>query len=239
MLAVDPLTAATWTLVLLTGGYAFLTFRLVSATKRQLEAANLPYVIPSLTREPDRTLFRLENPGLIPAYDVDLLVLGHYSEADMDLDAFLSRFVAVPQEAGQLRSADGGYGVRDRISYALVPGRMGVEAATAFPLPPSKIEVMVQYKGPLGINYSQLFCFSFDDDSAVFRTTLLDPTQPAKCVRVHAPGLETPRGRRLPPHFTRRPVRFAESFRHHAISAGQLSSPSFAGERGEWFPLTR
>lgn len=238
MLAADPLVVATWILVLLTGAYAFLTYRLVSATTRQVEAANLPYVIPALSREGDLTLFRLENPGLIPAYDVDLLLLGHYSDTDMLLEEFLDQFVAVPQETEGLRAADGRYGVRDRITYPLAPGRMGVEAKTAFPMPPSKIEVMLQYRGPLGINYSQLYSFFFDSEAGLFRTEMLDPPHPAKCVRVVPPGLETPKGRRLPSHFSSSPLLFAESFRRHAISAGQLEAPAFADERGAWFPLT-
>jgi hypothetical protein len=236
MIAVDPLIVATWVLVVLTGAYALLTYRLVSATTKQVEAANLPYVIPMVSREKDAILFRLENPGLIPAYDVDLLLIGHYTDADMLLADFLDQFVAVAQDPARLRESGGRYGVRDRITYPLAPGRMGVEAKSAFPIPPLKIEVMLQYRGPLGINYSQLYSFVFRPEGGLFRTEMLDPPQPEKSVRVVAPGLETPMGRRLPSHFKHAPVLFAESFRH-AISAGQLKAPAFADERGAWFPL--
>jgi hypothetical protein len=134
-------------------------------------------------------------------------------------------------------TADGLYGVRDRIVYPLAPGMMGVEAVTGFPVAPETAMLMIQYRGPLGMNYSQLYQFSWDETADRYRVDALDPPQPRKCVRVVPPELTTPWWRKLPKHFVRRPTNFAEFHSRHCVSTGELTSPRYADERGSWFPL--
>lgn len=234
----DPLVVATWLLVIVTGVYAALTYRLTSTATRQVEAANLPYLTPTLGRSESDTTFQLVNRGPIPGYDVDVLLVALYSDDDdTRFEEFTSRFVADRVEVSASPDAAGLYGVRDRIVYPLAPGMMGVEALTAFPLPPGIAMLMLQFRGPLGVNYSQLYRFSWDEASGVYRVDGLDPPQPKKCVRVDAPELKTPFGRRLPSHFIGRPHAFSVVYQVHSIAAGQLAKPAFADERGSWFPL--
>ena len=161
------------TLAILTGVYVFLTWRLVSearsASKAQSDALlsqmrlkALPHIYPEVRRTQLDLCLSLSNTGHNPAYDVDVWVLGVLFEEDLSMQTFLNRFVkhdrreaARAIDSSSENNPDNNYGIFDRFLYGLFPAHRSVSASLAFPIKPSSLYVLVQYRDVLGTNYLQ------------------------------------------------------------------------------------
>lgn len=93
---------STVVLAILTGIYVYLTRKLVKlsdeanrrnqqAVREQIRVMIAPYLRCSVYQSRDELRFKLSNVGSGPAFDIDVLAIGHYSEEDLDISQFAGK----------------------------------------------------------------------------------------------------------------------------------------------------
>jgi hypothetical protein len=257
---------ATWALVGLTALYVLVTFGLVRGTRRQLEAANMPYLALDLWRGMSGTVVEMRNPSALPCFDVLVVAVGYY-EASKVRAGFYDGFPNKPASAEVTPDRDDWIGVYDVMWWFEGPARAGVRAAVEFPDDyPESAKVFVQYRSPLGINYGQLHSFHWEGVVPEGRYTLgsREPSTPKRSVRVEGvirgwpPAilrrlflsriggsfgqsriLGVPRWRRLPGFLRERQDPFVEFVIQHSYSSGWMVGHGYrSDDRGRWDVLT-
>jgi hypothetical protein len=176
-------------LALLTGTYAWLTFRGLKQTQqdsdyyrgvieRQLRLTTLPHLYWDLRRNEASSSFVLDifNISGIPAYDVQIGVVGAYTEASLDIATFLKTYVQ-PRHRKYPLQADkvGYYGVRSGVRLSLLPAQQKITVELPFPAKPIDIYTLMQYRDLSGENYYQVCCFSALDEAGGYRANVLEP----------------------------------------------------------------
>jgi hypothetical protein len=177
-------------LALLTGTYAWLTFRSLrqnqqdsdfyrSVIERQLKLTTLPHLYWDLRLgEASGSVFVLDifNISGIPAYDVQVGVVGAYTEASLEIATFLKTYVQ-PRHRKYPLQADkvGYYGVRSSVRFSLLPAQQKIAVELPFPANPIDIYTLVQYRDLSGENYYQVCCFSALDEAGSYRANVLEP----------------------------------------------------------------
>lgn len=157
---------STLTLAILTGIYVTLTRKLVKssneAIKQQVRAMTAPYIRCYVYQSKNEPRLKLSNVGNGPAYDIDLLVLGHYLEEDLD-----SRFIAKDSKGNLITcelDEEGFFHIFDRFVYGYAFPRSEVDGPFVFPKRPHSLSILLQYRDVSGDNFAQLFWF-FEDSS--------------------------------------------------------------------------
>lgn len=191
--------ALTLGLVVLTGAYVFLTHRLVQETRKasqesrdllatQSRLAFFPHISCRVLLRDGRIVIQISNPSEHPAYDADVYTIVSYSEDDIDLPTFITKYVQEKHKKERVALTDEGfYGVYDHFVYPDFPSRKRVEAELRVPQRPGTVYVLVQYRDLSGLNYVQT-CWFFQDKlparQEVFRLGSLSPEFPKPVPRV-------------------------------------------------------
>lgn len=133
---------------------------------------------------------KIDNIGIAPAYDIDIIVLGVYSEEYIDLPFFISKYVnnESKKDLKIKKDKEGFYCVFDRLVYPMFPQKKSVLCKLGFPLRPSTLYLLLQYRDIQGENYHQLYWY-FDNNFnsltiADYRLGALDPVVPANFPRI-------------------------------------------------------
>jgi hypothetical protein len=238
-------------LAILTGIYVYLTRKLVKssieanrqnqqATKEQVRAMTAPYLRCSIYQLKDKLHFKLSNIGNGPAYDIDLLAIGHYSDDEVDI----SQFVAKDSKGNLITpklDEDGLFHIYDRICYGHVFHRSEADAHFAFPERPMDLTILLQYRDISSDNFAQIYWFfeSFIGPKRFYKLGACDPkvitvspriefeTEPLKLV--------VEQSKELPNALTEASGyhEFKSSFKV-AVSSGYFVPDFEIEDRGEW-----
>jgi hypothetical protein len=165
-------TAATTLVVaVITGIYVYLTYKLLresrkanevnsSALERQFRISTLPHLYCDI-KVSDSTVLQILNVGKNPAVDVDVMTIGVIGEDELGVATLKKDYVSKGfQDLAPTPDEEGLYGISDRVVYSVFPFGKKVEVAKYFPITPSSIWVLLQYRDIFGINYSQLYWFT-------------------------------------------------------------------------------
>lgn len=161
---------STLVLVILTGIYVYLTSKLVRssikanqqnqrAIREQIRVATAPYLRCNVYQLKDKVYFKLSNIGKGPAYNIDLLALGHYHGEDFDISQFTAKNVNGDLIAPKL-DEEGFFHLYDRACYGYIFPRSEVNAPFAFPERPPYLSILFQYRDLSGDNFVQVYYFS-------------------------------------------------------------------------------
>lgn len=177
---------STFILAILTGIYVSLTRKLVKssneanqqnqqAIREQVRAMTAPYIRCYVYQSKNELHCKLSNVGNGPAYDIDLLVLGHYPEEDLG-----SPFMAKDSEGNLITcepDEEGIFHIFDRIVYGYAFPRSEVDGSFVFPERPPSLSILLQYRDISGDNFVQLYWFfeSFSGRKKFYKLGACDP----------------------------------------------------------------
>lgn len=240
-------TLSSLLLTILTAVYVFLTYRMMrestqatSASQKAVEQLfrilTAPYLYCQVGTQDNRATLAVSNTGNAPAYDVDIFALGIYAEEDEDVHSFMVKY-ARPDFSGHPLSADdeGFYGVFDRCWYPIFPHRRKTDVELDFPVCPSSMHLLLQYRDSSGTNFSYIYWLFKGLHDAVYRVGHIAPAQAIPSSRVLFDldrNLVVEGGQPFPEHVDKDFV----SIWDHSIPSGWLITSSGTGveDRGEW-----
>ena len=184
-------------LVVVTAIYVVLTKRILleykkaneintEAIKKQFRLQTMPHVYAELKYStPDVVVFYVYNVGKMPAFDLDIYILGVYSEEDLSISSFKEKYMRGSYKKIHLQADDEGlYSVSDRIVCSLLPTSKRLKAELSFPTQSVSIEVLVQYREVMGDNFSQLYWFHFSDREGRYVIGSIEPKTIEPCNRI-------------------------------------------------------
>ena len=234
---------STLTLAILTGIYVYLTRKLVKssneAVRQQVRAMTAPYIRCYVYQSKKELRFKLSNVGNGPAYDIDLLVLGHYPEDELD-----SRFIAEDSKGNLITcelDEEEFFHVRDRIVYGYAFPRSEVDGSFDFPKRPRYLSILLQYRDISGDNFAQLFWFfeSLAGRKKYYKLGACDPEviqmSPRIGFEIKPRSLIVEQNQKLPKALeeARGYQDFKKSF-EIAVSSGHFVPRFEVEDRGEW-----
>ncbi len=127
-------------------------------TEKQLRLSVLPYLYCRVKKTKERLKLTIHNIGTVPAYDIDVLVLGLYHVDDMGIEKFCSEFIKSDYKGYNLRpDKEGFYCVYDRLCYPVFPHSRKATSSLGFPGIPQTVYIFLQWRDVSGINYSQVY----------------------------------------------------------------------------------
>lgn len=178
---------STLVLAILTGIYVYLTRKLVKssneanrqnqqAIKEQIRVMTAPYLRCNVCELDEKLGIKLSNIGNAPAYDIDLLILGHYYEEEVDI----TKFVAKDGNGNLIKfnlDEEGFFHIYDRICYGYAFPRSEVSALLQFPERPSSVTMLIQYRTMSSDNYAQIYWFfeNSDETKQFYKLGVCDP----------------------------------------------------------------
>lgn len=186
------LTVSSLLLAGLTAAYVVITAKLLEESRRanevnqesfrrQLQFALLPHVsCTARLGDEEEVLLTVQNPGSMPANDVDILAVASYLESDITPESFIGRYVEKEsdQKKRLFENEDGFFGVYDHIVYFSMPQHKQVTVTLHLPLPTEFLWVLLQFRDVVGTNYHRLFWFFAEHEnsgSSRFRLGGVDP----------------------------------------------------------------
>lgn len=207
---------------------------------KQFRVQTIPHLYCGVVRSPQETQLALFNVGSVPAYDVEVLAVGVQDESTMSARTFVQTQLREDMRDVVSLEADeeGSYGVYDRLTYSVFPSAKKVIAPLRFSIPPGTCYVLLQYRSMLGENFSQVYWFYEDYESATgaFRLADVTPDVIAPAARVIL-DIDSGSGRTLKSDGDL-PAHVADSLAkllHHCIPAGYTDAGALPIEdRGAW-----
>ncbi len=186
--------------------------------------------------------FVIQNPSNIPAFDIDVWVIGIYSEEDLDIPTFFKKYVTQKENKDPADwitpTEEGFYGVYERLTFPIFPQKQQNNSQLQFPQKPGSILAFVQFRDIKGTNYHQVYWFfseSIEDEQRIYRLGSISPVVPCESNRMKfSLKIEVDITGTSPEYFTN----FA-SFWNSSFPSGFLSLKEFRGveDRGEWETL--
>jgi len=235
-------------LAILTGIYVLLTYKLLKENKKsneqQFRILTFPHLYCEIKKKGDKCMLVTYNVGNVPVYDVDILVVGVYSEEDIDIQTFMNTYVRTEYRNYNLQPHEERfYGIYDHICYLFFPTKKKIIGELNFCLRPDSVYILLQYRGILGINYSQVYWFFEDLEGNIYKLGGLDPEIITSSPRVTVDAdlgsldliaprpLKTLNGNPLPKHVKEK---FLDVW-IHSIPSGCTKVPLLdAEDRGKW-----
>lgn len=193
------LLAASIILLITTGFYASSSYQLLkqlrqennlykSVIEKQLKIATFPHIHCDIQPDLQSNTMKLElyNVGSVPAYDIQISVIGAFNEEGMDIPTFMRTFIQ-PRFRKYPLQVDkvGYYGIRSSTRCAMLPSQQKTAVPLNLPIRPVDLYAMVQYREVLGSNYYQVYCFSDLDDQGNYRANILEPSKVEPLDRFH------------------------------------------------------
>jgi hypothetical protein len=248
---------ATLVLVVLTGLYVFVTYRLARAAvegnriareafDQQSLVATYPQLACFASHKEGCVYLIIQNAGETPAFDVDAWVFLSYSAEEDDFRMFVERHVQEKHRGDvlstillRLVSTDGFFCISDRMVYFTMSRKKQVEVVlSAPPGLPDSFDVFLQFRDVVGRNFYAVYWFYIGAGEAAdrYRLGAVDPQDLGRWTRLEFTGFPSnevvdPSGAELPEHFTR-------TVWKSAISAGRLTTEwDGVEDRGEWSDL--
>jgi hypothetical protein len=193
------LLAASIILLITTGFYAWSSYQLLkqlrqennlykSVIEKQLKIATFPHIHCDIQPDLQSNTMKLElyNVGSVPAYDIQISVIGAFNEEGMDIPTFMRtciqpRFRKYPLQVDKV----GYYGIRSSTRCSMLPSQQKTAVPLNLPIRPVDLYAMVQYREVLGSNYYQVYCFSDLDDQGNYRANILEPSKVESLDRFH------------------------------------------------------
>ena len=242
---------STVALAILTGVYVYLTRELVKSSneanlqaqrtlREQIRAMTAPYLWCAVKESNGDLHFRLSNVGTGPAYDLDVLALGHYNEDDFDVGQFAAQDSTGAMVGCQMDD-EGFFHLHDRIVYGHAFPRSEVDALFAFPERPNSLSLLLQYRNASGENHTQIYWFfkSLDATQKSWKLGSCVPRVIQVSPRVELDfegGLTSVEGEDMPLELERDYLQFKESF-EKGISSGYSDARRDIEDRGQWKPI--
>jgi hypothetical protein len=233
---------STLTLAILTGIYVYLTGKLVKAsneaTRQQVRALTAPY-LRCYVYQSKKPRFKLSNVGNGPAYDIDLLVLGHYAE--VELGSLLTKKDSKGNSITFEPDEEGIFNIFDRIVYGYAFPKSEVDAPFAFPKHPGSLSILLQYRDISGDNFAQLLWFfeNFSGHKRYYKLGACDPEVIQVSPRIEFEStpfkLVIKESKKLPKAFQKaRGYRDFERAFCFAVSSSHFVPDFEIEDRGEW-----
>lgn len=186
-------------LMLVTVFYAWFTFKLLQETRhesslyksileKQLKISAFPHLYCDVQPDLQQGVLKLEvyNVGNVPAYDIQVSIIGAYTEEAITIPTFLRTYVQPRYRKYPLQPDKVGYyGIRSSVRCPLLPSQKKFATDPNLPVRPVDIYAMVQYREILGNNYYQVYCFSDLDNSGNYRANILEPSRVEALERLH------------------------------------------------------
>jgi len=239
---------STVALAIFTGLYVYLTRKLVESSNKanlqaqhtlreQIRAMTAPYLWCAVKESNGDLHLKLSNVGSGPAYDVDVLALGHYHEDDFDVVQFVAKDPTDGVVSCQIDN-EGFFHVYDRIVYGHAFPRSEVDALFAFPQRPQSLSLLLQYRDLSGENHTQIYWFfeSLDAPAKSWKLGACVPRVVQVSPRVElglAGGLTLEDEGEFPAELEDEYDRFKESF-EKGISSGYFHTRRDVEDRGQW-----
>jgi len=243
---------STVALAILTGLYVYLTRKLLKssieanrqnqlAIKEQVRAMTSPYLRCAVYQLKDKLHFKLSNIGHGPAYDIDLLMIGHYSEDEFDVSQFVTK-----DSKGNLITTkldeESNFHFFDRIIYGYASPKTEVNASFAFPERPKSLSILLQYRDISGDNFAQIYWFfeSWVGPKKFYKLGGCEPKVVTVSPRI---GFETEpfrrlvveKGKKLPKALEKaRGYREFNKCFNFSVSSGSFVPDFIIEDRGEW-----
>jgi hypothetical protein len=242
---------STLVLAILTGIYVYLTRKLVKssneanrqnqqAIKEQIRVMTAPYLRCRVYQSGDELRFKLSNIGNGPAYDIDFLALGHYSEEVFDISQFVAKNSKGDLIAPKLDEW-GFFHIYDRACYGYAFPKSEVDAPFAFHEHPKDLAILLQYRDLSDDNFVQIYWFfeSFVGPGKFYKLGACDPRVIEVSPRIE---FETEPLRLVVEQDKELPKALKEAYGYQefkksfdiAISSGYFVSHFEIEDRGEW-----
>lgn len=130
----------------------------------QTRLAVFPPVECAVLRAETGLIFRLVNPGPVPALDVDIWLVATLHENDLSIGEFRDRFIG-PADSDLLAGRpapdeEGFYGVSDVVSHTYLGPQCEVAVPLHFPFEVPYLIGFLQFRDMAGRNYSRLASFN-------------------------------------------------------------------------------
>ncbi|HEY9622161.1 MAG TPA: hypothetical protein V6C78_17525 [Crinalium sp.] len=186
-------------LLVITGFYAWSSYQNLKEIRqenhlykgmieKQLKIATFPHIHCDIQPDPESNTMKLElyNVGNVPAYDIQISVIGAFNEESIDIPTFM-RTVIQPRYRKYPLQVDkvGYYGIRSSTRCAMLPSQQHAAIPLNLPIRPVDIYALIQYREVLGSNYYQVYCFSGLDDFGSYRANILEPSKVESLERFH------------------------------------------------------
>jgi hypothetical protein len=185
--------------------------------------------------------FVIQNPSNIPAFDVDIWAVGAYSEEELDLSTFLTKYVSKKEHRDSpslLTPTDEGfYGVFEHLFYPIFPQKQQNSSQLGFPLKPNGVYALVQFRDIKGTNYQQMYWFFYEASQSSrtpgnYRLGSLDPVVPVEAKRMQFDSkLKFETKKSIPDYLLEFSI-----FWNASISTGLLKQTKYVNveDRGKW-----
>lgn len=243
-------------LVVLTGLYVVLTYRLFRETKKTNDLSReqfmmhfslmtLPQVTVALATKSTGDLVNIANHAQVPAYNIAAWIVGQYSDEEFPLEQCKKNELQKEADFSDWTvNEEGFWAIRENLYYPVFPPQKSVAARLYFPKGVFSIWCLLQFQDIRGTNYAQLYWFFLEEESgkSSYRLGDLQPPTLSPCPRIesvtkktsHAgPKLTTRDGTPLP-EFVKS---FAATFRNSCSVGFLKDAPPSWEDRGVWSSL--
>ncbi len=183
-------------LVVFTGVYVFLTYRLSresaktniinqSFYKEQLRLSCMPLFSVNIPRQNDEFNIELllENVGSFPAYDVDIWLISTVHNDDFPRNK-LNKYIKGAKNKKVFEKIDSSelapgsfYALFDRGCYATLQANNRVKISSTFIFHPYSLDLLIQYRDHIGNNYFQQYCLSYVENDS--KRLIIDEIRPS------------------------------------------------------------
>jgi hypothetical protein len=255
----DVADLATLALIILTGLYVIVTYRLMRAAveanelgresfEQQSVLATYPQISCYARHDEKSIILRIQNSGETLAFDVDVWIFAIYSFEGDDFTSFVGTYVkdeyrreVLTALLPKLEEANDFFAISDHIVYYTMPRRRQVEIVlSALPLLPNSFDVFLQFRDVVGRNYYAVYWFFQGEDDAAgrYRLGAVQPEALGRVERLDFSGFPkneviAPKGESLPDGLGDQSAIWRAS-----IPAGYLlAERGDIEDRGEWSDL--
>ena len=149
------LLIATLTIVII-----YFAYRSLRSSQEAIRLNTFPILFAKVITNPPKTTLVIENHSNYPAYDVEAFVLAQYFEEETPYKSLLSSKYKNEVKINFSRDLfsneiDEGeyYSVYDCLRYYTFPPNKKVEPELNFMIPPSMVEIILQFRDSMGQNY--------------------------------------------------------------------------------------
>jgi len=178
-------------LVLLTGVYVVLTYRLVQETRvanrlaqetfrQQTALSILPHIFCSASRSEKNVTLTIYNPASVPASDMEIVTLGLISEDEITVKKFLRLYLREKKNHHLEANEDGFFAVYDHPIFYYFPQRRRVEIDLPYPVQIDQLLIFIQFRDLIVTNYHRYFWFYDDNpsqDESRYRAGAVEPKE--------------------------------------------------------------
>jgi hypothetical protein len=129
------------------------------AVEKQFRLLTSAHLFCEVRSDGPDVVLAIYNTGNLPALDISVHVAGHYYAGDIDVPTFLATYVAREHRSKINLQGKDIYGVQHQSSFYRLQARKKRCLRLGFPTAPIGINILLQYRDVLGINYGQHFTF--------------------------------------------------------------------------------